>query len=132
VSLADALHTAGKDLAQEAHPLVRNGRKLIPSVTRVFSRARELFVYLQAYDLAAPAPQPLLAYLTFYQDGRKVFETRPRQFDEVSNPALKTTPIHFSLPLKNLPPGRYDCQLTLLNPTARKAAFYQAPLLLVP
>jgi hypothetical protein len=32
----------------------------------------------------------------------------------------------------NLKPGECDCQVTVLNPTGRKAAFWQAPILLIP
>ncbi len=40
----------GKDAgAQTTNPLVVHGRKLIPSVTRVFSKSREMFIFLQAY-----------------------------------------------------------------------------------
>ena len=38
VDLRDALYTAGKDKQQAANPLVQDGQKLIPSVTRVFSK----------------------------------------------------------------------------------------------
>src|SRR5262249_53663147 len=33
-----------------ADPLVHDGLKLIPSVTRVFSKSRDLYIYLQAYE----------------------------------------------------------------------------------
>jgi len=132
INLHDALYTVGKDKEQVANPLVQDGQKLIPSVTRVFSASRDLFVYLQAYDLAAPAPQPLVAFVTFYRGGAKAFETQPVKFDEVLNQRLKTVPLKFSIPLGKLLPGTYECQVTVLNPAARKAAFRQTPILLVP
>jgi hypothetical protein len=42
VDLRDALYTAGKDKDQVSNPLVQDGQKLIPSLTRVFSRTRDL------------------------------------------------------------------------------------------
>ena len=52
--LKDAIYNAAKDKDRAkqdtANPLVLNGQKLMPSVTRVFSRSRDLFVYLQAYQ----------------------------------------------------------------------------------
>ena len=51
VALADALYTVKQKLDVDAsNPLVVDGQKLIPSVTRVFSRSRDLFVFLQAYE----------------------------------------------------------------------------------
>jgi hypothetical protein len=36
------------------------------------------------------------------------------------------------LPLDKLPPGQYDCQVTVLDPTGQKAAFWQAPIVIIP
>jgi hypothetical protein len=40
--------------------------------------------------------------------------------------------LRFSLPLERFAPGRYDCQVTVLDPGARKAAFWRAPIVVVP
>jgi VWFA-related protein len=55
VDLKEALYNAVKvkDRSETANPLVRDGQKLIPSVTRVFSRGRDMYVYLQAYEQGA-------------------------------------------------------------------------------
>jgi hypothetical protein len=45
---------------------------------------------------------------------------------------LKTAPLKFSIGLAKLPPGRYDCQVTVIDPKSRKAAFWQAPVMVVP
>src|SRR6202021_1205496 len=50
VDFKDALYNAIKDKAQKeepTNPLVEDGQKLIPSVTRVFSKAGEVFVFPQ-------------------------------------------------------------------------------------
>ncbi len=132
VDLRDALYTAGKDKEQAANPLVQEGQKLIPSVTRVFSRSRDMYVYLQAYEPAAQTVQPLVAFVTFYRGQTKAFETAPLPVTDGMNNRLKTVPLRFSLALDRLPPGRYNCQVTVLDPGAQKAAFWQAPVMLVP
>ncbi len=131
VDLHDALYTAGKDKEQAANPLVQEGQKLIPSVTRVFSKARDMYVYLQAYEPAATAPEPIVAFVTFYRGHVKAFETPPLPVTEAMANRLKTVPLKFSLSLDKLPPGRYNCQVTVLDPTSQKAAFWQAPVVLV-
>jgi VWFA-related protein len=128
----DALYTAGKDKAELANPLVQDGQKLIPSVTRVFSTGRDMFVYLQAYEPAATETQPLVAFVTFYRGKSKAFETPPLLVTEGLNNKLKTVPLKFSLSLAKLNPGRYNCQVTVLDPSTQKAAFWQAPVVLVP
>jgi VWFA-related protein len=131
VDLRDALYTAGKDKLQVLNPLVLDGQKLIPSVTRVFSTSREMYVYLQAYE-TAQSPEPVVAFVTFYRGRAKVFETPPLEVSEVLESRLKTLPLKFSLSLAKLPPGRYNCQISVVDPGAQKAAFWQAPIMLVP
>jgi VWFA-related protein len=127
-----ALYTAGKDKDQAANPLVQEGMKLIPSVTRVFSKSRDMFVYLQAYERSATSIQPLVAFVTFYRGQNKAFETTPLPVTDAVNNSIKTVPLKFSLSLAQLTPGKYNCQVTVLNPTGQKAAFWQAPVLVVP
>ena len=134
MDLKDALYNAvkGKDRSETANPLVRDGQKLIPSVTRVFSKSRDMYVYLQAYDQGAAEAQPLVAFVSLYAGQKKALETQPVEVRSGSNSRLKTTPIQFSIALNGLPPGRYDCQVTVLDPTGQKAAFWQAPIVLAP
>jgi len=134
VEMRDALFNAAKDKgkAESVNPLVEDGQKLIPSVTRVFSRGRDMYVYLQAYERTAETTQPLVAFLTFYQGSTKAFETQPLPVTEGLNPKSKAVPLRFSLPLAKLAPGQYTCQVTVLDPGSRKAAFWQAGLMIVP
>jgi hypothetical protein len=110
---------------------VQDGQKLLPSVTRVFSRTKDMYVYLQAYEPTATTTQPLVAFVTFYRGQSKAFETPPIQVSEALANKLKTMPMKFSIPLAKLTPGRYNCQVTILDPTGAKAAFWQAPIYLV-
>jgi len=93
VDLHDALFTAGKDKDQATNPLVQEGQKLIPSVTRVFSKQRDMFVYLQAYEPGATTVQPLVAFVTFYRGQSKAFETPPLPVTESIGSRLKTAPL---------------------------------------
>jgi VWFA-related protein len=136
MELKDALYNAGKakdlDKAEAVNPLVQSGQKLIPSVTRVFSRSRDMYVYLQAYEQGAPSTQPLIAFVTFYRAQIKAFQTQPVEVTDGLNNRVKTMPLAFSIALNQLPPGEYDCQITVLDPTAQKGAFWQAQVMLVP
>jgi hypothetical protein len=90
-----------------------------------------MYVYLQAYEPAATSIQPLVAFVTFYRDQSKVFETPPRSVTEGLNNRLKTMPLRFDVSLDQLPPGAYTCQVTVLDPAGQKAAFWQAPIMVV-
>jgi VWFA-related protein len=132
VALKQALYDAAakdKDKAEAVNPLVQEGQKLIPSVTRVFRRNGEMYVYLQAYEQGAESFQPLVAFVTFYRGKTKTFETAPLEVTDGLNNRLKTMPLRFQIPLSKLAAGGYNCQVTVLNPAAQKAAFWQAPVM---
>ena len=160
--LTDAVYNAtkGKEQAKQnaADPLVQDGMRMVPSVTRVFNKARPLYVYLQVYQqpgmlvasaappppvgpagaaTAAPAttppafaPQPLIGFVTLYQGGKKVFESKPEEVAPNTTSELHPAPLNFALDVSQLAAGKYECQVTVLNPNDRKTAFWQAPILL--
>ncbi|HEY7441267.1 MAG TPA: VWA domain-containing protein [Vicinamibacterales bacterium] len=132
VPLGDELYSVRNVATQGANPLVHDGQKLIPSVTRVFSRGRDMHVFLQAYERGAATTQPLLAFVTFYRGDVKVFETQPIAVTDGLDPRSKAVPLRFSIPLETLPAGRYECQVTVLEPGGQKAAFWRAPVAIVP
>jgi hypothetical protein len=134
VNLKDALFNAVKDKenAEAANPLIENGEKLIPSVTRVFRKSGAMYVYLQAYQQDGDRHRPIVAYVSLYRDQTKAFQTPPVKIGEGWLNRLKTTPVNFNIALNSLAPGRYDCQVTVLDPTAKKASFWQAPVVIVP
>jgi VWFA-related protein len=132
VPLSDALYSVKQNTSAEAaNPLVSDGQKLIPSVTRVFSRGRDLYVFVQAYQRGATTTQPLVAFVSFYRGDVKAFETAPLMVTDGLDAKTKAVPLRFSLPLESFTPGRYDCQVTVIDPTAEKIAFWRAPIVIV-
>ena len=133
--LRDALYNATKQKDREkndaANPLIQDGEKLIPSVTRVFHTDRDLYVFLQAYDRGAVSVQPLVAFVTFYRGQTKAFETPPLAVTDPPDPQSKAVPLRFSLPLSKLPPGEYNCQVTVVSPAGQRASYWQAPVMLI-
>jgi VWFA-related protein len=136
VDLKDALFNAEKNKnrakEEDVNPLVQNGQKLIPSVTRVFRQSQNMYVYLQAYEQGVAAAQPLVAFVSLYREQAKTFESQPMEMTSGSNNRLLTMPFSFSIPLNQVPPGEYDCQISVLDPTGKKAAFWQAQVKVIP
>ena len=130
--LSNAIYNAKKDTAEQVNPLVYDGQKLLPSVTRVFARSRDLYVFLQAYQRTDTAPVPLVAFVTFYRGDTKALETTPLAVTGEVDAKSKAMPLRFSVPLANLSAGHYDCQVTVLAPGATKVAFWRAPIVIVP
>ncbi|HZY61870.1 MAG TPA: VWA domain-containing protein [Edaphobacter sp.] len=148
VNIKDAIYNAtkGKDAAKNdaANPLVQEGMKLIPSVTRVFSVDRELYIYLQAYlwnNSSSPAASagspmkaiagPLVATVSFYQDRAKIMEIPAVVATPIPGTRLGVVPLRFNVDLGKLMPGRYECEVSVLDPSGHRAAFWVGSLLLV-
>jgi hypothetical protein len=131
--MRDSLYTASKDKVEAANPLVQDGLKLIPSVTRVFSKSKEMYVYLQAYERAATtSTQPLVAFVTFYRGNTKAFETPPLPITDGLDAKSKAVPLKFAIALDKLQAGQYDCQVSVVDPTSQKANFWSTSVMLVP
>ena len=121
----ETLHTLA------AHPLIEEGQKLLPSVTRVFRRDQNLLAYAEAYDAGrqegAAAPS-LLASLQFFRENVMAFQTEPARITRLS---VTKTPIELSVPLDKLAPGRYTVQLTVVDELGKKFAFVRAPIVIL-
>jgi hypothetical protein len=74
----------------------------------------------------------MIAFVSFYQDQKKIYETQPMAVTPAMQSRLGTVPLNFTLNLNVLPPGRYDCQVTVLDPTDSKGTFWQSPIVIVP
>jgi hypothetical protein len=133
IELSQAVFNAERDKRLlSANPLIEDGKRLVPSVTRVFNRGQELYVYLQAYEPGAETIQPLVATVSFIRGKVKAFETAPLQITTGLDPRSKAVPLKFSVPLGKLAPGRYTCQVSVLEPAGQKFAFWRAPMVVVP
>ncbi len=133
LDMSQAVFNAEKDKKiLAANPLIEDGKKLVPSVTRVFNKSQEMYVYLQAYEPAAETTQPLVATVSFIRGRVKAFETAPLEITDGLNAKSKALPLKFSVPLGKLAPGKYTCQVSVLDPSAQKFAFWRAPVVVVP
>jgi hypothetical protein len=120
---------------------VQEGLKLIPSVTRVFNTSRPMYVFLQAYaggaSTTAPPPpanklaSPLVGFVSLYRDGKRAFESAPQAVTPDAASRLGTAPFSFQIGLTDVAPGQYQCQVTVLDPSGNRVAFWVNPIMLV-
>jgi VWFA-related protein len=115
-----------------ANPLVQDGKRMIPSVTRVFSSKTDMYVYLQAFEKGATTAAPLTARVAFYKGPVKVMETSGVKVTDGLDPRSKMLPIRMDVGLGSLKPGEYDCQVTVVDPATQKSAIWQRPVTIVP
>ncbi len=117
------------------HPLVEDGQKLIPSITRVFRRDQSLHVYLEVYDAAAEAQtqaRAVAATVSFFRGKTKAFESTPVRVTQALASRPGAVPVRFQFPLAPLKPGPYTCQVNVVDEAGRKFAFPRARLVLLP
>jgi hypothetical protein len=62
----------------------------------------------------------------------KAFETPPLLVEELPQGRAEAVSVRLTLPLETMSPGAYECQVAVLGPAAQKAAFWSAPVVLVP
>jgi VWFA-related protein len=118
-----------------ASPLVQDNLKLAPSVTRVFRRDQNLYVYLEVYDPAADPEDhqlSLVGELAFLRGKRKAFQSPPVRLSETAPGRPGVLPVRFETPLRDLTPGRYICQVTLVDQVGKRFAFARAPVVVLP
>jgi hypothetical protein len=117
------------------HPLIQGGEKLIPSITRVFRREQNMYVYFEVYD---PALKPeekksnVSATLSFYRGHIKAFESEPVALTDLMANRGSVLPVEFQLALSNLKPGKYTCQVNVIDELGKKFGYQRAPIVLLP
>ena len=121
------------------NPLIDNGQKLVPNVTRVFHPGQNVLVYLEVYDPTIPESLPenfrradVEASVALYQNNKKVFETAPIRANRLNEKRVNTLPVWLQLPASKLQLGQYECQINLIDEFGRKFAFPRTALAVVP
>jgi len=134
VVLASQIKPAGKRKSE--NPMVRDGSEVIPSVTHVFSSAQHLYFYYEVYDPASgvAAQQQgsgirLLTNVAFFRGRTKAYETPVVQTDKLNAPDRKAAIFQLDVPLAQLKPGFYTCQVNVIDDAAGQFRFPRLALL---
>jgi VWFA-related protein len=120
---------------QKNHPLVREGTEIVPNVTHVFSSGQHLYLYYEVYDPTKPADATdkaaarVLTNVAFYKGTVKAYETPLVEADQVNVPERRATAFELDVPLTELKPGFYTCQVNVVDDAAGKFVFPRVPLL---
>jgi VWFA-related protein len=120
---------------QKNNPLVRDGSEIIPNVTHVFSSSQHLYLYYEVYEPGRPADDAdrsaarLLTSVAFYSGGVKVYETPLVEANQVNIPDRHATGFEVDVPLTQLRPGFYTCQINIVDDASGKFIFPRLALL---
>jgi VWFA-related protein len=119
---------------EDASPLVEDGQQLVPSITRVFRKDQNLYVYMEVYDptLGADQKPSVAATLSFYRGKNKMFDSEPVYLDSFIPKRGQTLPVKFMAPLSKLPTGVYTVQINLVDENGHKFGFQRAEIKVLP
>ncbi|MBI4904763.1 MAG: VWA domain-containing protein [Acidobacteria bacterium] len=120
---------------EAAHPLVHNGEKLVPSITRVFRRNQTLFAYAELYypSTSSNHQKPSIAStVTVYRGNDLVLESEPVVMEQYGTQRRATVPLTISVSLAKLPPGRYVAQFNVFDRIAHTFAQRRANIVVLP
>jgi hypothetical protein len=114
-----------------SNPLILGEEKIVPNVTRVFRRSQNLYISFDVYDAATdPADgrtrRVAVSMSLFNQKGAKAFEAGPIRAGDLAASRPNAIPVQLQVPLKGLAPGKYTCQLNVIDEVGRKFAFPRA------
>jgi len=124
-----------------ANPLVRDGVEWIPNVAHVFRQDQHLYFLYEVYDPArqksegaAPKASPgltrrasgavkVLTSIEFLSGGVKIYETPLVSADAINVPDRDAVAFQFDVPLTQLKPGTYVCQVNVIDDAGGSFSF---------
>jgi hypothetical protein len=134
--LSSAVGDAGtKKKVIAADPLVQDGQRLVPSITKAFRKDQNLLVYLEVYDSGTDAESrnaSVSANVSFYLGDKKAFESPAVRLNQLVKTRRATLPLQFQVPLAKLVPGQYTCQINIVDEIGRKFAFPRGSVVVLP
>jgi hypothetical protein len=113
---------------RNADPLIIGDEKIVPNITKVFRRAQNMYIAFDVYDAAPDPANPRarrigVSLSLFNQKGQKAFESSPIKATQVAATRPNAVPVQMQVPLSALAPGRYRCQINVMDEVGRKFAF---------
>ncbi|HTC76200.1 MAG TPA: VWA domain-containing protein [Edaphobacter sp.] len=130
-------------------PLIRDGVEWIPNVPHVFRQDQHLYFLYEVYDPARqkgtpePASSPgltrresgpvrVLTNIEFLNGGVKVYETPLVEAKVVNIPERGAVAFQFDVPLTQLKPGTYVCQVNVIDDAGGSFSFPRMAMRLQP
>jgi VWFA-related protein len=130
-------------------PLVRDGVEWIPNVPHVFRQDQHLYFLYEVYDPAKQkgAPEPasspgltrreagpvrVLTSIEFLSGGVKVYETPLVEAKTMNIPERGAVAFQFDVPLTQLKPGTYVCQVNVIDDAGGSFSFPRMAMIVQP
>jgi len=122
------------------NPLIRDGQELVPNITHVFTPDQHLYMQYEVYDPAKDKrdqtvnaqgqqeklPKGAVHVLTnveFLQGNAMAYSTPVVEAREVNAPERKAAVFQLDVPLSQLRPGLYTCQVNVIDDAGGSFSF---------
>jgi VWFA-related protein len=131
-----------KNTRNKSNPLAREGSEVIPSVTHVFSTGQHLYLYYEVYDPGREGQGNgkskgsndsgirLLTNIAFFQGKVKAYESPLQEVNELNARDRGAAVFQLDVPLTQLKPGFYTCQVNVVDDAAGRFTFPRLAFLL--
>ncbi len=101
-------------------PLVRDGLQWVPNVAHVFRQGQHLYFLYEVYDPAREKgvkgdAVKVMTSIEFMNNGTKVYETPKVTATAVNDPEHDAVVFQFDVPVTQLKPGTYICQVNVID-----------------
>ena len=135
---------------KDPSPLVRDGVEFVPNLPHVFRQDQHLYLLYEVYDPShagpigadstsakpskdaknAPnAPVRVLTSIEFLNGSTKVYETPLVEAKELNTPQRHAVAFQFDVPLAQLKPGVYTCQVNVIDDAGGSFTFPRTAML---
>ncbi|HLW53357.1 MAG TPA: VWA domain-containing protein [Candidatus Angelobacter sp.] len=128
------------------NPLVRDGNELVPNIAHSFTLDQHLYLFYEVYDpardkspekppdgkaSAAPLKDPVhvLTSIQFFSGKVKAYESPLVEARQLNAPERKAAVFQFEVPLSQLKPGLYTCQVNVIDDAGGTFSFPRFPVL---
>ena len=133
LKISSIVLASARQPSKQQNPLVRNGEEYVPNISHVFRQDQHLFllyeVYAPAREKLEKAPKGtklginLLSSLELIQGSTKVYETPVVKATAINVEGRDAVSIELDVPLADLKPGSYICQLNVIDDAGGSFAF---------
>ena len=116
------------------HPLIQDGQKMVPSITRVFRKDQTMYVYFEVYDPSPDeqkAPDVSRKWICIAARARST-PRAPMDVKKLSASRPGMAPFNFQIPLAKIPTGQYTAQVSVIDETGKKFAFPRNSIIILP
>ncbi|HEU5351858.1 MAG TPA: VWA domain-containing protein [Terracidiphilus sp.] len=129
--------------SKQVDPLVRDGEEYVPNISHVFRQNQHMYLLYEVYDPEhAKLPEKhqkdekagvdVLSSLELMRGRVKVYETRLVRARTINVEGRGAVAMELDVPLSELKPGQYICQLNVIDDAAGSFAFPRFAVLVTP